>query len=69
LFPKPGRYFSTPQGLDEVTALLLNDNKPMLQHVFLRKHDVSEISGQSTEEVCRTITVEGIDQFVKDVLI
>jgi hypothetical protein len=42
----------------------------MLQHVFLRKHDVSEISGQITEELefRRTITVEGIGQFAEDVL-
>jgi hypothetical protein len=49
-------------------ALLLNGNEPVLKHVFLRKHEVFEIPSQSIDDVCRTKTVEFIDQFVKEVL-
>jgi hypothetical protein len=69
LIPKLGRYFSPPHGLDELTALLLNNNKPMLQYVFIHKHNFFEKFGQCIEVVCRTITVEGIGQFVNEVLI
>jgi hypothetical protein len=40
--PKRVWYLIAPQCLDEVTALLLKGNKPMLKHVFLHKHDVFE---------------------------
>jgi hypothetical protein len=68
LVPKTRRYFVAPQGLDDLAALLLNGNKPVLKHVFLRKHEVSEVPSQCIDGVCRSKTVEFIDQFVKEIL-